>query len=153
MVLGFVEESSNALGKSVASEREAAAVRGRADVAAKTTEARYAPAAGSYREGRDAEIVRTADELAYWGGVRAAQIADGVAAAYSREVIAVGDLVRYAGHVHQVLRVNAESVTIGSTFGGSWTGRVPYSEIRGLYDTDGNVVRIVDGARVTETAA
>ncbi len=192
-----VEKSWSTLGKAVASEREAAAARGRADAAAKTTQARYAPvtvarridklaaelrrlerdrdgysrtlhtnaqtgqkyvethqaATGSYRDRVLAEIEHTADELAYWEGVRAAQIADGAVNAYSREVIAKGDLIRYAGHHHRVLRVNAKSVTIGSIVGGSWTDRVPYSEIRGLRAADGHVVRIVDGARVIETEA
>ncbi|TCN53500.1 uncharacterized protein DUF3560 [Rhodococcus sp. SMB37] len=194
-----VEKSWSTLGNAVVSEREAAAARGRADAAAKTTQARYAPvtvarridkltaelrrlerdrdgysrtlhtnaqtgqkyvethepATGSYRDRVLAEIEHTADELAYWEGVRAAQLAEGGATAYSREVVAKGDLVRYAGHHHRVLRVNAKSVTIGSIVGGSWTDRVPYSEIRGLRDADGHVVRIVDGARVidTDTAA
>ncbi|WP_308116676.1 DUF3560 domain-containing protein [Rhodococcus zopfii] len=107
-------------------------------------------ATGDYRERVLAEIEHTADEIAYWQGVRAAQIAAGTATAYSREVITKGDLVRYVGHFHQVLKVNAKSVTIGSIVGGSWTDRVPYSEIRGLRDADGKVVRIVDGARVIE---
>ncbi|MBS9375891.1 DUF3560 domain-containing protein [Rhodococcus sp. B50] len=103
-----------------------------------------------YRERVLAEIEHTADELAYWEGVRAHQITAGTAAAYSRDVVAVGDLVRYAGHFHRVLKVNAKSVTVGSIVGGSWTDRVPYTEIRGLRDADGQVVRIVDGTRVTE---
>ncbi|MFD6677268.1 DUF3560 domain-containing protein [Rhodococcus zopfii] len=108
-------------------------------------------ATGDYRERVLTEIDHTADEIAYWEGVRAHQLAAGTATAYSREVLAVGDLVRYVGHFHRVLKVNAKSVTIGSIVGGSWTDRVPYSEIRGLRDADGNVVRIVDGARVIET--
>ena len=108
-------------------------------------------ATGDYRDRVLAEIDHTADEIAYWDGVRAHQLAAGTVTAYSREVLAVGDLVRYAGHFHQVRKVNAKSVTIGSIVGGSWTDRVPYSEIRGLRDADGNVVRIVDGARVIET--
>ncbi|MGW5301644.1 DUF3560 domain-containing protein [Rhodococcus aetherivorans] len=192
-----VEKSWNALGKAVAAEREAAAARGRADAAAKTTDRRYAPvtvarridkltaelrrlerdrdgytrtlhtnqqtgqkyvetheaATGDYRERVLAEIEHTADELAYWEGVRAHQITVGTAAAYSREVVVVGDLVRYAGHFHRVLKVNAKSVTVGSIVGGSWTDRVPYAEIRGLRDADGQVVRIVDGTRATESEA
>lgn len=111
----------------------------------------HAAATGDYRDRVLAEIDHTADEIAYWEGVRAHQLAEGTVTAYSREVLAVGDLVRYVGHFHRVLKVNAKSVTIGSIVGGSWTDRVPYSEIRGLRDADGNVVRIVDGARVIET--
>lgn len=175
------------------SERDATAARGRADAAAKTTDARYAPvtvarridkltaelrrlererdgyshtlyankqtgqkhletheaASGAYRARVLDDIEHTADELAYWQGVRAHQIATGAVSAYSRDVVAVGDLIRYAGHWHRVLKVNAKSVTIGSIVGGSWTDRAPYNEIRGLRDADGNTVRIADGARLT----
>src|SRR5690606_33720655 len=108
-------------------------------------------ATGDHRERLLTEIDHTAEQLSYWEGVRARQPAEGVATSYSREVIVKGDLVRYSGHDHRVLKVNAKSVTIGSSEGGSWTDRVPYSEIRGLRDAEGNAVRIVEGARVTAT--
>ncbi|MCD2114392.1 DUF3560 domain-containing protein [Rhodococcus rhodochrous] len=107
-------------------------------------------ASGDYRERVLAEIEHTADELAYWKGVRAHQIDAGTATAYNRDVVAVGDLVRYVGHFHRVLKVNAKTVTIGSIVGGSWTDRVPYTEIRGLRDGQGRPVRIDDGARVVD---
>ncbi|WML66370.1 DUF3560 domain-containing protein [Rhodococcus sp. AH-ZY2] len=110
-------------------------------------------ASGDYRERILAEIEHTADELVYWKGVRAHQIAAGTATAYSRDVVAVGDVVRYVGHFHRVLKVNAKTVTIGSIVGGSWTDRVPYTEIRGLRDGQGRPVRIDDGARVVDTDA
>ncbi|MCB8913943.1 DUF3560 domain-containing protein [Rhodococcus rhodochrous] len=111
----------------------------------------HAAATGDHRERLLTEIDHTAEQLSYWEGVRAHQLAEGVATAYGREVIVKGDLVRYAGHDHRVLKVNAKSVTIGSSEGGSWTDRVPYSEIRGLRDAEGNAVRIVEGARVIAT--
>jgi hypothetical protein len=91
----------------------------------------HAPAQGAHRDRVLAEIEHTADELTYWQAVRAEQIASGKVQTYSRDTVAVGDLVRYAGHWHEVRRVNAKSVTIGSIVGGSGTDRVAYTEIRG----------------------
>ncbi|MDH6284503.1 DUF3560 domain-containing protein [Prescottella agglutinans] len=189
-----IEKSWNALGKAVLSEREAAAARGRADAAAKTTDRRYAPvtvarridklaaelrglertrdgysrtlhtnsqtgekyvedhapAGGAYREQVLREIAHTADELAYWQGVREQQIAEGKVTPYSRDVLAKGDHVLYVGQWNEVVKVNAKSVTIRSIIGGSWTDRIAYAEIRGLRDADCTPVRIVDGQRVTE---
>ncbi|WP_137725646.1 DUF3560 domain-containing protein [Prescottella subtropica] len=113
----------------------------------------HAPADGAHRDRVLAEIDHTADELAYWQGVRAGQIDAGTVSPYSRDVVAVGDQVRYVGTWHEIRRVNAKSVTIGSIVGGSWTDRIPYTEIRGLRDADGNTVRVVDGQRVIEAPA
>lgn len=110
----------------------------------------HAPAGGEYRDRLLVEIDHTADELAYWQGVRDAQIAEGTATAYSRDVLVKGDRVLYVGRWHEVVRVNAKSVTVGSLVGGSWTDRVPYREIRGLRDADDRTVRIVDGVRVSD---
>lgn len=189
-----VEKSWNALGKAVHSEREAAAARGRADAAAKTTDRRYQPvtvarridkvaaelrglertrdgysrtlhtnkqagqkftethepAAGAHRERVLAEIEHTAEELAYWQGVRAQQIADGKVTPYSADVLAKGDHVFYVGQWNEVVKVNAKTVTIRSIVGGSRTDRIAYAEIRGLHDSDARPVRIVDGQRTAE---
>lgn len=91
----------------------------------------HTPAQGAHRDRVLAEIDHIADELTYWQAVRAEQIASGKVSEHSRDTVAVGDLVRYAGHWHKVLRVNAKSVTIGSMVGGSGTDRVAYTEIRG----------------------
>ncbi|MET4614095.1 hypothetical protein ABIC28_005108 [Rhodococcus sp. PvR044] len=193
-----VDKAWNALGKAVHAQRDAATARGRADAAAKTTDARYAPntvarriekltadrnrferardgytrtlfthpqtgqkqveihepADGAYREQLDVELARVEDEIAYWSGVREQQLADGKTTAYSRDVIVKGDRVAYNSHGwHEVLKVNAKSVTIPSIVGGTWTDRVPYTDIRGLHDETGATVRIVDGARVIDTPA
>ena len=189
-----VEKAWDALGKAVTSEREAAAARGRADAAARTTDARYAPvtvarrieklaaelrgyertrdgysrtlftnsqtglkevethdpASGAHRERVLEEIERVADELAYWEGVRAQQLADGKVMPYSKDVVIKGDQIFYVGSWHDVVRVNAKSVTIRSIVGGSWTDRAAYTEIRKLRNADGAAVRVVDGARVVD---
>lgn len=111
-------------------------------------------ATGSHRERVLVEIDRVADEIAYWEGVRAHQVESGTAAVYAREVIVKGDRISYRrGEWHEVVRVNAKSVTIPSIVGGSWTDRVPYTDVRGLRDADGNTVRIVNGERALDTAA
>lgn len=187
-----VEKAWDALGKAVTSEREAAAARGRADAAARTTEARYAPvtvarrieklaaelrgyertrdgysrtlftnsqtglkeiekhepATGAHRERVLEEIERVADELAYWEGVRAQQLADGKVTPYSKNVVIKGDQIFYVGSWHHVVRVNAKSVTIRSIVGGSWTDRAAYTEIKKVRSAAGAPVHVVDGARV-----
>lgn len=193
-----VEKSWATLGKAVEAQRDAATARGRADAAAKTTDARYSPntvarriekltadrkrlertrdgytrtlfthpktgqkqvephkpAEGAHREQVLAEIAHVEDEIAYWSGVREQQLADGKATAYNRDVIVKGDRVAYNAYGwHEVLKVNAKSVTIPSIVGGTWTDRVPYTDIRGLHDETGATVRIVNGARVIETPA
>src|SRR4029077_16406760 len=109
----------------------------------------HAPAGGEYRERVLAEIEHTAEELAYWQGVRAQQIADGKVTPYSRDVLVKGDHVFYVGQWNEVVKVNVKAVTIRSIVGGSWTDRIAYAEIRGLRDADCTPVRIVDGQRVT----
>ncbi|WP_032367217.1 DUF3560 domain-containing protein [Rhodococcoides fascians] len=91
----------------------------------------HAPAQRAHRDRVLAEIEHTEDELTYWQAVRAEQIASGKVQTYSRDTVAVGDLVRYAGHWHPVRRVNTKTVTIGSIVGGSGTDCVAYTEIRG----------------------
>ena len=112
----------------------------------------HSAASGEYRERLLDEIEHTADELAYWQGVRAQQIEAGAVTSYSADVLTKGDQVLYVSKWNEVIRVNKKSVTIHSTFGGSWTDRVPYTEIRGLRDCDGRTVRIVDGVRVVDDA-
>lgn len=187
-----VDKAWNKLGKAVLSEREAARARGRADAAAETTHARYAPvsvarriakltaelrshertrdgytrtlftnsqtgekyvephdpAQGAHRDRVLEEIGRVTDELSYWEGVRAQHIADGKVTTFSREVVTKGDHVYYVGKWNEVVRVNAKTVAIRSIVGGSWTDRIPYTEIRALRTAECIPVRVVNGARV-----
>ena len=72
------------------------------------------PAAGAARERYTAEADRLADELDYWRGVRAEQVAAGQAADYSRETISAGDFVKVSGSWWQVKRTNPKTVTLES---------------------------------------
>lgn len=68
------------------------------------------------------------DQLAYWEGVRAAQIESGTATGYSRENVQKGDRVRVRGHWYPVVRANPKSVSVRTEHG--WTTTSPYAEIQ-----------------------
>ncbi|RDH95041.1 uncharacterized protein DUF3560 [Curtobacterium sp. AG1037] len=68
------------------------------------------------------------DQVAYWEGVRAAQVESGTATGYSRETVKKGDRVRVRGHWWSVVRVNAKSVSVQTEY--TWTNTVPYPEIQ-----------------------
>ncbi|WIB72625.1 DUF3560 domain-containing protein [Curtobacterium sp. MCBD17_026] len=70
------------------------------------------------------------DQVAYWEGVRAAQIESGTATGYSRETVKKGDRVKVRGHWYAVVRVNAKTVSVQTEY--SWTDTVPYAEVQDL---------------------
>lgn len=86
------------------------------------------------------------DEIEFWRGVRAEQVAHGQATDYSRDTVGPLDLVRYRGDWYPVARVNAKTVTIPSMTGGSWTSTVPYHELADHHRVgDGEWVRMARG--------
>lgn len=70
------------------------------------------------------------DQVAYWEGVRAAQIESGTATGYGRGTVQKGDEVKVRGYWYPVVRVNAKSVTVRTPH--SWTDTVPYAELQDL---------------------
>lgn len=68
------------------------------------------------------------DQVAYWEGVRAAQIATGRATGYNRTNVHKGDRVKVRGSWHDVVRVNAKTVSVTTDY--SWTNTTPYAEIQ-----------------------
>lgn len=70
------------------------------------------------------------DQVAYWEGVRAAQVETGKATGYSRESVQKGDRVKVRGHWYAVVRVNAKTVSVQTEY--SWTDTVPYAELQDL---------------------
>lgn len=86
------------------------------------------PATGEWADRLHRELDDTADQLAYWQDVRAAQIASGQVTEYSRDTINAGDRIRYLGTWCTVTRTNAKSVTVTDAFG--HRGTVPYTHIR-----------------------
>lgn len=89
------------------------------------------PAQGEYSERLQARIQELRDQISYWEGVRAEQVAAGMAGNYGPETISKGDQVKFRGSWYEVRRVNRKSVTIPSMVGGSWTDTVPYHELSG----------------------
>ena len=75
-------------------------------------------------------IAEKRDQLAYWEGVRAAQIASGKATGHSKDTIKKGDRVKIRGHWCEVVRTNAKTVTV--TTGYSWTDTAPYAEVQAV---------------------
>lgn len=67
-------------------------------------------------------------QLEHWRGVRARQLADGVAGDYSPATVAVGDAVRVRGQWYLVERANAKSVTVRTALG---TRRAPWHGVSG----------------------
>lgn len=155
------------------SDKEAAAARGRSTVVAGTTDDRYIPTAVVRRierlsarllrfEGeRDSyssitpskvtvEIDRISSHLAYWRGVRAQQLDDGLTMAYDFGVVLKGDQIFYAERWSTVVKVNTKTVSVTSIIKGNLTDRVAYYEIERLRTAEGNLVRIVEGARVID---
>lgn len=72
-------------------------------------------------------IAETRDKLAYWEGVRAEQVATGVATDYGRHNVAKGDGVKIGGYWRRVARANAKTVSVETDY--SWTDRAPWHSV------------------------
>ncbi len=91
-----------------------------------------APEGSDYRTRLEADRAQNADELAYWRQVVAGQEAAG-AKVWSKADFAKGDRVLDDfGRWHNVLRVNAKSVTVPTPY--SWTETIPFDKVRGKRD-------------------
>lgn len=73
-------------------------------------------------------ITEKRDQIAYWEGVRAAQIENGTATGHDRSTVIKGDRVKIRGQWREVVRANAKTVSV--TTGYSWTDTAPYAEIQ-----------------------
>lgn len=94
-----------------------------------TPYAREIPAeTGERRERTKAQAVEVAEQLAYWEGVRAEQIASGITKAYSAENVVPGDFVRVSGIWWKVKRASAKTVSVESQ---GCSTRAPYGTIQG----------------------
>lgn len=91
----------------------------------------FPPATGDRLTTLQSELATVDEDLSHWTAVRAQQVADGTTIALTREDVAVGDLIAYRGEWYPVLRVNAKSVSVQSSAGGSWTDTIPYQQISG----------------------
>jgi len=68
------------------------------------------------------------DQIAYWEGVRAEQIATGRATGYDRTNVQKGDHVKIRGSWRRVVRVNPKTVSVETGY--TWTDTAPYAEIQ-----------------------
>ncbi|WP_316295787.1 DUF3560 domain-containing protein [Clavibacter michiganensis] len=68
------------------------------------------------------------DQVAYWEGVRAEQIATGRATGYDRTNVQKGDHVKIRGSWHRIARVNPKTVSVETDY--TWTRTAPYAEIQ-----------------------
>ncbi|PPG43750.1 DUF3560 domain-containing protein [Pseudoclavibacter sp. RFBA6] len=73
-------------------------------------------------------IEECADQLAFWEGVRAQQIADGTATNYSQANVKKGDRVKIRGTWYTVARANAKTVAVETQY--TWTGKSPWHEVQ-----------------------
>src|SRR5690606_6533461 len=67
-------------------------------------------------------------DLEHWKQIRADQIASGEATDYSRDTVAVGDLVKIRGYWRTVARANAKTVSVETGY--SWTDKTPWHEVQ-----------------------
>lgn len=72
-------------------------------------------------------IAETRDQLAYWEGVRAEQVAAGAASDYGRYNVAKGDAVKIGDTWRRVVRANAKTVSVQTGY--SWTDRAPWHSV------------------------
>lgn len=74
------------------------------------------------------KVAELRDQLAYWQGVRAEQVAAGTARDYGPDAIAKGDSVLVLGQWRRVVRVNPKSVSVETGF--SHSARAAYADIQ-----------------------
>lgn len=146
-----LERAHSTLGAAVAASDEAAVAARRVEVSSRAAGARYAPvtvanridkleaerrrlvrrqvtASGAWADKLAALLARTEEQLDYWCGVRAEQVAAGEAVDLGPHCVSVGDVVQVKGwRWARVVRVNKKTVTVRDADG--WDSRVPYSRL------------------------
>ena len=85
-------------------------------------------AAGHPRQDLEDRLAIDRADLEHWMQVRADQLATGQATNYSRENVAVGDLVKIGGSWHTVARCNAKTVAVQTGY--SWTNKAPWHKVQ-----------------------
>lgn len=108
-------------------ERLAAEIRKDERELTRHTAAGGDPASG-WRVAIEDRLAIARADLAYWTQVRAEQIAAGEATDYSRDTVAVGDLVKIRGQWRIVARCNVKTVAVQTGY--SWTDKAPWYEVQ-----------------------
>ena len=85
-------------------------------------------AAGRPAQALEDRLAIARADLEHWQKVRAEQLATGQATNYSRENVAVGDLVKISGSWHTVARCNAKTVAVDTGY--SWTNKAPWHTVQ-----------------------
>lgn len=104
-----------------------------------TTVTAHAPATGAHLEHLEAQKAALEDHLAYWGKVRAEQVAAGEATDYGAKDIAPGDRILYRSTWFTVARVNRKTVTpfFDAERGVTSTHRIRFPQIQDLRKAEG----------------
>lgn len=87
------------------------------------------PAAGAYREKLEVMLTQQQDQVAYWVGVREAQVEEGKATNFTREMIKPGDWVNHRFGWVQVVRANPKTVSVKTEY--TWTDKIEYEALTG----------------------
>ncbi len=94
----------------------------------------YRPATQAQKDARAVRITpfieEARDQLTYWKGVRADQIATGKATNFGPDTINKGDAVKIRGHWYIVARTNPKTVSVKTEY--SWTERAEYAAIQAV---------------------
>jgi hypothetical protein len=85
-------------------------------------------AAGHRRQDLEDQLAIDRADLEHWQKVRVEQLETGQATNYSRENVAVGDLVKIGGSWHTVARCNAKTVAVETGY--SWTNKAPWHKVQ-----------------------
>ena len=88
----------------------------------------FSAAAGARRERIGQRIGELTGQRTYWAGVLGRAVDAGAVVVYDWTTVAAGDEVLVGGRWYTVVRANRKTVTVPT--GHSWTGTVPYREIR-----------------------
>ena len=86
------------------------------------------PADNAHRQSIEDRLAIDRADLEHWKEVRSEQIANGEATNYSRDTVAVGDLVKIRGSWHTVARCNPKTVAVETAY--SWTDKSPWHEVQ-----------------------
>nr|WP_281496971.1 DUF3560 domain-containing protein [Ornithinimicrobium sp. F0845] len=86
------------------------------------------PEENGHRQSVEDRLAIDRADLEHWKQVRADQIASGEATDYSRDTVAVGDLVKIRGSWRTVARANAKTVSVETGY--SWTDKAPWHAVQ-----------------------
>lgn len=85
-------------------------------------------AASHPRQDLEDQLAIDRADLEHWQKVRDEQLATGQATNYSRNNVAVGDLVKISGSWHTVARCNTKTVAVETGY--SWTNKAPWHKVQ-----------------------